>query len=94
MSSFPITSKHPLCKPVNNVIGAPASISKTWEAAKSRDKINLVVHEHIWESGGNAGVRFRQLNVPNIGKALGAQQLLHHLRRDTGDRVLFEANRG
>ena len=35
-----------------------------------------------------------QVNIADIGKALGAEQLLGDLRRDAGERIPFEADRG
>ena len=46
-----------------------------------------------WRAGKpRTGALPSALTVPDIGKALGAQQPLHRLRRNTGDRILLEAN--
>jgi hypothetical protein len=62
-------------------------------------EIYFVVHDHIGKvvqfcSIGSAYMRVGHVHVANISKALGPQQFLKNLRRDAGDRVLCEADRG
>src|SRR5690242_12118093 len=67
--------------------------------AQSSCEIHLAVHDHIRKgvqfcSIGSAYMRFGHVHVANLGKALGPQQFLKDLRRNAGDRVLCEADRG